>query len=286
MKISIIMRSHNDMPLISETLGMLERQTHPFELVALDNASADGTLDALRQHTEHIVNIPKGQYVPGRVLNTGMAESTGDIVAFLNSDCTPENEQWLENLVRGFDGEKVAAVFGRQLPRPDCHPLHAKDTDATYGDGRLQERWKHCFSMASSAIRRSVWESMPFNEELQYSEDIEWTWKARQKGYEIRYVCDSVVFHSHNYSVAQFYKRHYGEGKAEAVFFDWSGWERTWFRYSLLPLGRQIASDWKYALGNRNVRLLLQAPVYRVSQMLGRRAGFLDGWAGKTGASR
>lgn len=277
MKTSIIMRSHNDMPLISETLGMLACQTQPFELLALDNGSTDGTLEELRKHTDRVVNIPRGQYVPGRVLNRGMTESTGALVAFLNSDCTPQNDRWLETLIGGFEDKTVAAVFGRQIPRPDCHPLHAKDTDATYGDGRQQERWKHCFSMASSAIRRSVWESMPFDEDLQYSEDIDWTWRARGQGYQIRYVPDSVVFHSHNYSVAQFYRRHFGEGKAEAIFFDWSSWERTWLRYSLLPLGRQIASDWKYALGHGSVRLLLEAPVFRVSQMLGRRAGFRSG---------
>ena len=86
----------------------------------------------------------------------------------------------------------------------------AKDTDDTYGDGKRQASWKHCFSMASSAIRRDVWAEMPFNDRLTYSEDIDWTWRARQRGYEVRYMPESRVFHSHNYTLGQSYRRHRG----------------------------------------------------------------------------
>jgi len=44
---AVILRSHNDMPLISHTLAMLARQNLPFHLIALDNESTDGTLDEI-----------------------------------------------------------------------------------------------------------------------------------------------------------------------------------------------------------------------------------------------
>ena len=277
MKPCIIMRSYNDMPLIAETLAMVSRQSIPFELISLDNESTDGTRHEIRKYTDHIINIPRGAYIPGRVLNQGMEVSKGEQVVFLNSDCTPRNEKWLENLLAGFTDDGVAAVFGRQIPRSDCHPIHAKDTEDTYGDGSRQKYWRHCFSMASSGIRRSVWEKMPFDEAVQYSEDIDWTWRARQKGFSIRYVADSIVMHSHNYTWRQFYKRHYGEGRAEAVIFDWSDWEKSFLRYSLLPYIRQIISDEKYCLPRFLLRASIHAPALRLAQLLGRRAGFKDG---------
>ena len=85
----IIMRSYNDMPLIADTLAMVSRQITPFELISLDNESTDGTLREIGKYTDRTINIPKGTYVPGRVLNQGMAASHGEFVAFLNSDCTP-----------------------------------------------------------------------------------------------------------------------------------------------------------------------------------------------------
>lgn len=277
MKPYVIMRSHNDMPVIAETLSRLSCQTIPFELVVLDNASTDGTLEEVRKYTERILHIPAGAYVPGRALNMGMEATEGELVVFLNSDCTPINDHWLENLLHGFTHERVAAVFGRQVPRPGCFPLYARDIEETFGDGSRQRFWRHCFSMASSAIRRSVWVKMKFNERLQYSEDIEWTWRARQQGYAVRYVPDSIVAHSHNYSLRAYYKRHYGEGKAEATIFDWSRWQRSLLRYSLLPYMRQVLADWRYCVPRSAWGAALQSPVFRMAQMLGRRAGFKAG---------
>jgi rhamnosyltransferase len=273
----IVMRSHNDMPIIAETLRHLHRQNRPFELLALDNASSDGTVEELKKYTDRIINIPAGQYVPGRVLNLGMESSTGELVVFLNSDCTPRNEYWLEELLAGFDNDQVAAVFSRQVPRPDCQPIFAKDTDDTYGDGARQKYWRHCFSMASSAIRRSVWARRPFNEKIQYSEDIEWTWWARRQGFTIRYAPQSIVAHSHNYTLRQFYRRHFGEGKADAAIFDWSWWESSLLRYSLMPYGRQLVSDVKYCIGRGFYRDALYSPVLRMAQLLGRRKGLRAG---------
>jgi rhamnosyltransferase len=276
--VHVVLRAHNDMPLVAETLRALERQKLPMVLVAFDNASTDGTLEEIGKYTDRIHHVPAGAYVPGRVLNQAMAATEGEFVVFVNSDCTPQNDGMLASLVSGFREQKVAAVFGRQAPRPDCRPLMAKDTEDTYGDGSRQRFWRHCFSMAVSAIRRSVWEHMPFREDIQYSEDIDWTWRARRQGYEIRYVPEAIVMHSHNYTLRQFYKRQFGEGRAEARIFEWSPWERSLVRYSLLPYLRQVAGDWKYCLTRRRLGEAFYAPVLRMAQLAGRRQGFTSGW--------
>lgn len=281
MKPCIVMRSHNDMPLIVETLARLHEQDHPFRLICLDNASEDGTPEELRKYTDRITTIPKGSYIPGRVLNLGMELADSERVVFLNSDCTPQGRQWLGNLLKGFDSGNVAAVFGRQIPRQDCRPLFAKDTEDTYGDGSRQKYWRHCFSMASSAVSRAAWEAYPFDEGLRYSEDIDWTWRARQRGLEIRYVADSVVMHSHNYTLRQFYRRHYGEGQAERAIFPWSSWEASLMRYSLLPYARQVLSDWKYCLSRNLWGAAFSSPILRGAQMVGRRRGFQSVVQGK-----
>ncbi|MEW6754360.1 MAG: glycosyltransferase, partial [Candidatus Latescibacterota bacterium] len=259
MRPCVVMRARNDMPLVAATLAMLARQQQAFELVAFDNASTDGTLRELRCYTHRVHCVPAGAYVPGRVLNEAMHCTRGEVVVFLNSDCTPVNEHWLGELLAGLAGTRTAAVFGRQVPRPGCHPLLARDTEDTFGDGVRHGRWRHCFSMASSAIRRSVWEEMPFDEELQYSEDIDWTWRARQRGYAVRYAPRSAVYHSHNYSLTQLYRRQYGEGKAEARILPWPRWRRLWVRYSLLPFGRTLLGDWRHCLREGEARAAVDA---------------------------
>lgn len=277
MKTSVILRARNDMPLVEETVRMIKRQTLPVHLVAFDNHSTDGGRDVLKACADELVDVPEGAYVPGRVLNQGVCRATSDFVVFVNSDSTPVDERWLERILEPFANSNVAAVFSRQLPRPDCLPVQARDIEVTYGDGSAQARWRHCFSMASSALRRSVALEMPFDETLQYSEDVDWSWRVRGAGHEIRYAPQSAVYHSHNYSNEQWRKRQFGEGKAEARIFQWSPWQRSFLRYSLLPMARQVLSDASYCLKKHRWSGFLASPGFRYAQMIGRRSGFLAG---------
>lgn len=275
--IDIAMRSRNDIAHLGSTLRALAMQAQPFNLISFDNASTDGSRELVSTTASRIVDVPDGAYIPGRVLNRAMAESTSDIVVFLNADCEPFDENWLASLLQPFQDPRVGATFGRQLPRPDCLPLAAFDTEATYGDGSRQAVWRHCFSMASCAVRRSAWEQVQFDESLSYSEDIAWSWNLRQAGWSIEYVAESCVYHSHNYSREQWKKRQYGEGRAEAQIFSWSAWQSTFLRYSLLPFAKQVMRDLRHCMEHRQWAAITSIPGYRYAQMVGRRRGFLDG---------
>jgi len=275
----VVMRAHNDLPLLTETLAALAQQTMSFRLAVFDNSSTDGTREAIAPHADLVIDIPAGSYIPGKVLNHAMRVTDGCFVIFLNADCTPLHPECLQALLDSIQQDTaIAAVFARQNPRPNCEVLFAKDTNDTYGDGKRQALWRHCFSMACSCIRRSAWEASAFREDIQYSEDIDWTWRIRQQGRLIRYAADAQVFHSHNYTLRQYYRRHYGEGAAEARIFDWTPWERSLIRYSLLPFARQVLSDVNYCLCRGAFAAASYSPFLRLAQMLGRRAGFIAGW--------
>lgn len=276
MKPWIAMRANNDMPIIARTLERLARQTVPFELLILDNQSTDGTLEEVAKYTDHIVPIQR--YIPGQVINRGMENTQGEWVFFLNSDCIPQSDDCLERLLARTAGDEVAAVFGRQIPRPDCWPIYAKDTEDTYGDGSRHRYFRSPFSMAWSGVRRSVWEGMRFDERLIIAEDIDWTYRARQRGHQVNYAADSVVEHSHNYTLKQFYSRMRKEGRDDALIFEWSPWERSLLRQTVLPLGRRVLSDWRYCLRHFAPAWLAAAPVFRVAEALARRRGFKEGW--------
>lgn len=277
--IDVVLRCRNDVVLLPATLAGLRRQSTPLRIVAFDNASDDGSREILAHEADILIDVPAGAYVPGRVLNQAMRETRSDLVAFLNSDCEPLDENWLAPLVALMRDPEVAAGFGCQMPRPDCLPWFARDTESTFGDGKDQAKWRHCFSMASSIVRRSAWEAAPFDEDIKYSEDIEWTWRARQAGHRIAYAADSRVYHSHNYTWAQYYKRQYGEGRAEARIFEWDAVGRSWPRYSLLPYLRQVARDIKYCATHGQPLRGLVCPYVRTAQLLGRRKGFMEGLA-------
>ena len=276
--IDIIMRSDNDRMIIERTLEQLLIQDWPYRLFVIDSESTDGTRELAQHYAHEVIDIPAGMYAPGHILNEGMRATTSPIVVFLDSDCTPADNVWLSTLVDGFEMEtECAARFGRQIPRLDCWPLFAKDIETTFGDGHRQALRKHCFSIGSSAIRRTVWEEMPFNDRLAHSEDVEWTWRAKQRGYTIRYIPESRVFHSHNYTLGQSYRRYRSRGLTEAQIFHWTTWEESLLRYTLLPLMHHVASDWKFCLRHFHLLSMFHSPLLRLAQAWGRHRGFQDG---------
>lgn len=274
----VVVRTRNDMPLLRQTLLALGHQTQAHHLLVMENASTDGSREEAQAHGARIIHIPADAYVPGRVLNHAMQASDGEWVVFLNADTTPTGSRWLERLLQGGSSKPaVAAVFGRQVPRPDCHPLFARDTHATFGDGHQQARWRHCFSMAASAIRRSVWETRPFDERLAYSEDVAWTYRVRQSGFGVVYVPEALAVHSHNYSLEAWCRRQYGEGYAEASIFEWNAWQASWPRQVLLPYLRQLADDLPWCLSRRAWGAALEAPWLRGRAAWARWRGLRDG---------
>src|SRR5439155_12837403 len=120
-------------------------------------------------------------------------------------------------LVNALFDPQTAAVFGRQIPRPDCQAVYAFDYERCFGPERESAHWDHFFSMASSGIRKDTWARRGFLEKMQYSEDDEYTRWCRAQGYKVVYCPESVVMHSHNYTPAQAYHRSFGEGRALAA---------------------------------------------------------------------
>ena len=272
----VVMRSRNDAWVVESTLQALKKQTWPHQLLVMDNASSDGTREIVARYADRLIDVAEGQYVPGRVLNQAMEAVDSSLVVFLNSDCTPQHPEYLQEILRPFQNERVGAVYGRQVARPDCFPIYARDTLQMYPAGPAPA-WRAAFSMASSAVRRQHWQEVRFREDLSYSEDIDWSQRMIQAGHHVAYAPDSRVMHSHNYTPAQFFRRMRGEGKAEAQMFSFTPWQASLLRYTLLPLARTCWRDWLYMIQGGHWSWLLKGPYYRVAGAWGRRRGFLEG---------
>src|SRR5262245_38487857 len=156
--VSIILRSFNEGWALRETLPALRAQNYSnWELIVIDSGSTDGSVELINQASpRHFLRIAPSDYNPSRVMNYGMTLSRSPIGIFLNADATPTNANWLCPLVEALASPSVAAVFGRQIPRPDCRAVFAHDYERCFGDRRESAHWPHFFSMASSGIRKDV----------------------------------------------------------------------------------------------------------------------------------
>lgn len=279
-RVSIIMRSYNEGWALKETIPALKAQQYRnWEWIVIDSGSTDGSVELIQQaQPAHLIQIQPSEYNPSRVMNRGMELARSEFGIFLNADATPQGPDWLGPLVEALQEKQVAAVFGRQIPRPDCQAVFACDYDRCFGPNRESANWDHFFSMVSSGLRRDVWALRGFREDLQYAEDDEYTRWCRARGYEIRYVSESVVMHSHNYTPDQAYKRAFGDARALAA--TWEGSPGA-FSYARTVLGgwvRDWLHDLRYCFRNRRVVELPHAARIRWRQRTGRLDGFRQGW--------
>lgn len=278
--VSVILRSFNEAWALEGTLAALGRQAHrAWELIVIDSGSADGSQDLIRgANPSHFIQIQPHEYNPSRVMNLGMRLARSEFGIFLNADATPQGDNWLGPLVSGLQDPKTAAVFGRQIPRPDCQAVFACDYDRCFGPGRESAGWDHFFSMVSSGIRKDIWSKRGFLEKLQYAEDDEYTRWAKANQYKVTYCPDSMVMHSHNYTAAQAYKRSFGDAKALAASWKGRATEFSFFKTCLLGWLSDLRHDARFCARERRLGELPHAGRIRWQQRRGKLVGFREGW--------
>ncbi|MDX9720462.1 MAG: glycosyltransferase family 2 protein [Myxococcota bacterium] len=215
-KVTIIMRTKNSADIVHQALAsMFAQDFKDFELLVVDSGSTDETLDMVAAYPHRLQQIRPEDYFPGRVLNQGAAAAAGEILVFWNSDVVALDPHALGRLVAAFDREELVAAFARQLPRPEAHVWVRRDYRRSFPERGPAPPWIS-LSLPLAAMRKRIWEQRPFYTDAWASEDSEWGHWARRAGYEVAYVADARVMHSHNYTLRQLYGRMFVEGEADA----------------------------------------------------------------------
>jgi len=232
--VSVVLLTFNGQKNLAELLDALfaQKTDFPFEVIAIDSGSTDRTLDMLHSHPVKLHQIPNSEFNHGGTRNLGARLAQGEFVAYLTQSATPAGDRWLQYLVDAFSlGPKVAAVYGRHLPRPGCDPITRRDTEEFFlmmgppdqptirrieegPDGRAEyERNEGIigfYSDVSSCLRKSVWEQIPYRP-LDYAEDQAFGRDVLAAGYWKVYEPRAAVYHSHSYPPLQYFRRQFDE---------------------------------------------------------------------------
>jgi len=278
--VSIIVRSFNEGWALRETLPALKSQDWTnWDLIVIDSGSTDGSVELIRKsEPRHFIQIRPQDYNPARVMNLGMTLTRSNNAVFLNSDATPQGTGWLRPLATAILEPRTAAVFGRQVPRPDCRAVFAHDYERCFGPGRESARWENFFSMVSSGVRKDIWARRGFLESMQYSEDDEYSRWCCSEGYQVKYCPESVVKHSHNYTLGQVYKRSFGEARALAAVWSRAPSAVNWPRTVLVGWLNDARRDFQFFARQGNWADWPHALQVRWQQRKAKLDGFRDGW--------
>jgi rhamnosyltransferase len=201
-----------------------QRVADDVEIVAIDSGSTDGTQDLVRSFGGRVHEIAPEDFNHGESRNVGARLATGEIVVFTVDDALAVGETWLERLTEPLRADNgVAGTYARQIAY-ETAPAHQRFyIEHRYGPAPRTQRASGpddltvanvLFSNVSSAIRKSLLEEFPFASDIVIAEDLEWCARVLLAGYEVAYVPEAVVRHSHDYTLGDALKRYFDQGAA------------------------------------------------------------------------
>ena len=225
--VSVIVPVHNReltiQPLM-ESLQKLDYDKNKVEVIVVDGNSTDKTREIVKKYpVKLIVEKRKGL---NRARNTGIKFSTGEIIAFTDSDCiVPPN--WITKIVENFKDPKVSCVGGS---------AKALDSDfvSQYADNSIVrlmpfftkreelEKVKPFFrhpAGCNMAFRRKVAEEVGyFDENIRYGfDEVEFADRVCKAGYKMVLDPEVVVWHKHRSTFKEFLKQNFQYGKGSGL---------------------------------------------------------------------
>lgn len=212
--ISIIILTKNGAATLRPCLDQVCSQIveHPFEIIAIDSGSIDGTIEILHKYPLKLKTIPPHTFNYGITKNESLQHASGEFLVFLSQDAVPANDIWLQELLQPLlMNHRIAGVYSRQREKGSTGYYERFLLRSAFGE--TFRMWPDhntnglgmAFSNASSAVRRECLERVPFAR-LPYGEDRVWASQILKKGYKIAYNPQSIVYHSNNRTLRQYFE--------------------------------------------------------------------------------
>lgn len=224
MEISVIIPTLNAEHEIDGLLIALEHQSiQPVEILIVDSASEDKTIELVRQHKRvRLLKIDRQAFNHGTTRDMALRKSSGDFVCFLTQDAVPVSGDYLKRLVAPMvEDPSIALVSGRQLPKADARRFEQLVREFNYPDspsvrskGDLEQFGIKTFfaSDTCSAYRRSSYLECGGFDHVNTNEDMLMAAKFIASGMKVAYEPRAEVYHSHNLTPSQQFARNRAVG--------------------------------------------------------------------------
>ncbi len=187
--------------------------------------SRDKRLEAFDNIEIH--HISKEEFDHGGTRKKAALYSDAAFLIYMTQDAYPADSMLVESLLKPFeDDDSIAVSYARQLPREGASPIEAYNRIFNYPDGdikktkadvkRLGIKTYFC-SDVCACYRRDIYDKLGGHiEHTVFNEDMIYAHGAVENGYGIYYASSAMVVHSHDYTVAEQYRRNVDLGRSQA----------------------------------------------------------------------
>ena len=209
-------------------LTQLAEQTLPTRKLIVDSESTDGTAQLAKSFGLEVLSIPRKTFNHGATRQLALEKILPlDVIIFLTQDVLLHDGESLARLVEVFsDDSTVGMSYGRQLPHADATNEAAilrafnypAESQLRSFDDRKLYGLKTAFASNSFAAYRvaALQRVGGFPSKVPLCEDMYVAAKMLLDGWKIFYAAAAQVYHSHNYTAAQEFRRYVQIGKFHA----------------------------------------------------------------------
>lgn len=191
MKLSVIIVAKCAQDTVGSTVSSLLRQEKtPSEILVVLDELSDPTADVLQELPVEIV-LNEGSGI-GAARHTGVKASSGDVVAFIDADCTADRE-WIASLMRGFLDPDVYVQAGLVV---GVDSIQESSAERERQEDRPGAHLKFAETM-NFAFRRDL-VSVIGNFDPSFKEggeDLDFCIRTRLAGFAIHYNPSAKVYH-------------------------------------------------------------------------------------------
>lgn len=210
--------------------GLLSQTVAPGEVLVVDSSSADSTQSIVSSYADRGVSlevIERGEFNHGATRHEAFMRTVGEYTLFMTQDAVPTDERYIESLIAPLEADRsIALVSGRQLPKPDARrfeqlvrAFNYPDMPSVRGKEDLPTYGIKTFfaSDVCSAYRRSSYMECGGFAPVSTNEDMLMAARLIAAGYKVAYEPRAAVYHSHNFSPSQQFRRNREVGAFLAV---------------------------------------------------------------------
>ena len=224
-EISVIIPTRNGAETLPVLLARLQEQDcrQAMEILVIDSSSTDQTRQIVRQAGARLLTVSVDEFDHGGTRSLAAQQATGEHLVFLTQDAIPADSSCIRNLIAPMKKkEEVAVAYGRQLPHADATVFARHLRRFNYGEEScirsLQDKNRYGLrtifvSNSCAAYRKSALKEVGyFGEKHLFAEDACAVGRMLLKGYSIAYVAEAQVYHSHNYTITEEFRRYFDVG--------------------------------------------------------------------------
>jgi rhamnosyltransferase len=226
MRVSVIIPTCQAGEELARLLQRLrEQRLPPREIIVIDSASTDRTVEIARSAGCLVESIDRVEFGHGRTRNRAARGASADVLVFLTQDALPTDGEFLARLVAPIASGEASASYARQVPRDDADDCERLLREFNYpSQGRLKTPGDLAedgmgaifLSNVAAAYHARTFHALGgFREDVIMNEDMLLCATLLRSGRSVAYRADATVYHSHRYTLAEHFRRYFDIG----VFF-------------------------------------------------------------------